>query len=54
MASQRSPHWVNSLVLLEAIERYEQGRLARPLQLWLQALLEIDPQDPPAPPNPPG
>ena len=54
MASQRSPHWVNSQVLLEAIERYEQGRLARPLQLWLQGLLEINPKDPPAPPNPPG
>jgi len=54
MASQRSPHWVNSQVLLEAIERYEQGRLARPLKLWLQGLLEINPKDPPAPPNPPG
>jgi hypothetical protein len=53
MVSQRSPHWVNSAVLLEAIERYEQGRLARPLQLWLQGLLEIDPKDPPAPLSPP-
>ena len=53
MASQRSPHWVNTSVLLEAMERYEQGRLARPLQLWLQALLEIDPSDPPAQLKPP-
>jgi hypothetical protein len=54
MASQRPLPWVNTPVLLEAIERYEQGRLARPLQLWLQGLLEIDPKDPQAPPNPPG
>jgi len=53
MASQRSPHWVNTSVLLEAMERNEQGRLARPLQLWLQGLLEIDPSDPPAPLKPP-
>ena len=53
MASQRQPHWVNIPVLLEAIERYEQGRLARPLQLWLRGLLEIDPLDPPSPLKPP-
>ena len=53
MANHRPPHWVNSPVLVEAIERYEQGLLARPLQLWLQGLLEIDPLDPPAPLKPP-
>ena len=53
MASQRPLPWVNTPVLLEAIERYEQGRLARPLKLWLQGLLEIDPLEPPAPLKPP-
>jgi hypothetical protein len=52
MASQRPLPWVNTPVLLEAIERYEQGRLARPLQLWLQGLLEVDPLDPLDPPAP--
>jgi hypothetical protein len=39
------PHrisWINTPVLLEAIERYQQGRLPRPLALWLQTLLEIE------------
>jgi hypothetical protein len=53
MATGRSPEWVNTPVLLEAIQRYEQGLLARPLQLWLQTVLEIDPQEPPAPLEPP-
>jgi len=34
--------WVNTPVLLEAIQRYEQGRLPRSLALWLQSLLEIE------------
>ncbi len=38
----RSPTWVNTPVLLQAIERYEQGLLPRSMQLWLQTLLEID------------
>lgn len=37
----RSLQWVNTPVLLEALERYEQRRLPRSLQLWLEALLEI-------------
>ena len=40
--------WINTPVLLEAIERYEQGRLPRPLALWLQTVLEIE-----APPSEP-
>lgn len=39
---RRSLSWVNTPVLQQAIERYEQGRLPRSMQLWLQALLEID------------
>ncbi|MDM7953641.1 MAG: hypothetical protein QUV07_10575 [Cyanobium sp. CZS 25K] len=34
--------WINTPVLLEAIERYEQGRLPRSLRLWLQTVLEIE------------
>ena len=37
----RSPHWVNSPVLLEALERYEQRRLPRSMQLWVEAMLEL-------------
>ncbi len=40
--AQRSPAWVNTPVLLQAIERYEQGLMPRSLQLWLQQLLEIE------------
>lgn len=36
------PSWVNTPVLLQAIERYEQGLLPRSMQLWLQDLLEMD------------
>jgi hypothetical protein len=38
----RSPQWVNTPVLLEALTRYEQGRLPRSLRLWVQAVLELD------------
>ena len=38
----RSPHWVNTPVLLQALERYEQGNLPRSMQLWIQQLLEIE------------
>ena len=38
----RSLQWVNTPVLLEALERYEQRRLPRSLQLWLEAVLEIN------------
>mgnify|MGYP006278596489 CR=1 FL=1 len=38
----RSPQWVNTPVLLEAIHRYEQGQLPRSMRLWLQALLELE------------
>ncbi len=38
----RSPEWVNTTVLLEALTRYEQGRLPRSLRLWVQAVLELD------------
>ena len=34
--------WVNTPVLVEAMQRYEQGLLPRSMQLWLQQLLEIE------------
>ena len=34
--------WVNTSVLLQAIDRYERGQLPRSMQLWLQQLLEIE------------
>lgn len=37
----RSIQWVNTPVLLEAMERQRQGLLPRSLQLWLQQLLEL-------------
>ena len=36
-----SPYWVNSPVLLEVLERYEQRRLPRSMQLWVEAMLEL-------------
>ena len=39
---RRSPTWANTAVLLQAIERYEQGLLPRSMQLWIQAVLEIE------------
>ena len=34
--------WVNSTVLMEAMERYEQGRLPQHMKYWLQAVLELN------------
>jgi len=34
-------HWVNSPVLFEAINRYEQGRLPRSMKLWVEQLLDL-------------
>ena len=38
----RSPDWVNTPVLMQPLERYEQGNLPRSMQLWIQQLLEIE------------
>ena len=40
--ARRSLHWVNTPVLQQAIERYEQGRLPRSMRLWIEDLLELD------------
>lgn len=40
MAPAHRITWVNTPVLVEAIERYEQGLLTGAMKLWLQSLLE--------------
>ena len=42
----RSPLWVNSTVLMEALQRYEQHTLPRSMRLWVEATLELDPSQP--------
>ena len=34
--------WVNTPVLMEALDRYEQGRLPRSMRLWVEAVLELE------------
>ena len=36
-----APTWVNSPVLMEALERYQQGRLPQQMRHWISALLEL-------------
>ena len=38
---------MNTPVLAEAIRRYQEGLLPRPMVLWVQDLLELDPMAPP-------
>lgn len=38
----RSPQWVNTPVLLEALDRYEQGRLPRTMRLWLEGIAALN------------
>ncbi len=38
-------HWVNTPVLMEALMRYQQGRLPRQMRLWVEQLLEIKEND---------
>ena len=33
--------WVNTPVLIEAILRYEENRLPRPMKLWVEELLDL-------------
>ncbi|MFZ4805436.1 MAG: hypothetical protein ACOYLI_12345 [Synechococcus lacustris] len=37
-----APTWVNSPVLMEALLRYEQGRLPQQMRHWLRAVLGLD------------
>ncbi|OUT74426.1 MAG: hypothetical protein CBB79_02175 [Synechococcus sp. TMED19] len=36
-----APTWVNSSVLMEALQRYEQGRLPQHLRHWVRGVLEL-------------
>ena len=40
--ARRSPQWINSTVLFEALIRYQEGRLPRSLRLWVEQLLELE------------
>ena len=42
----RSPQWVNATVLVEALQRYEQNLLPRSMRLWVESMLDIDPDAP--------
>ena len=37
----KTVQWVNTSVLVEAIMRYEEGRLPLSLRLWVEKLLDI-------------
>ncbi len=39
----RVMQWVNTPVLVEALLRYQQGRLPKSMKLWVEQLLEISP-----------
>lgn len=41
--ARRSPQWINSPVLMEALMRYQEGRLPRSMRLWVEQLLELNP-----------
>ncbi len=43
--TRRAIHWVNTPVLMEAILRYEQGRLPKSMRLWIEQLLDINPKE---------
>jgi hypothetical protein len=42
--ARRPLEWVNTPVLVEALNRYERGVLPPSLRLWVMALLELDGQ----------
>ncbi len=42
--SRRVINWVNTPVLMEAILRYEQGRLPKSMRLWIEQLLDVNNQ----------
>ena len=38
---RRSPQWINSTVMFEALIRYQEGRLPRSMRLWVEELLDL-------------
>jgi len=45
--ASRRIQWVNTPVLIEAMERQRQGLLPRSMELWLRQLLELPAGGPP-------
>lgn len=43
VAPQRSPEWINSAPIAKALELRAQGLLSKPLTLWIESLLELEP-----------
>ena len=41
--ARRTLQWINSPVLMEALMRYQEGRLPRSMRLWVEELLELTP-----------
>ena len=39
---KRYPEWVNTEVIMKAIEMRDRGILSKRLNLWIETLLEID------------
>ncbi len=37
-----SINWVNSPVLVEALARYQEGRLSHSIKLWIEQILELN------------
>ena len=46
--ARRSPQWINSTVLVEALIRYQEGRLPRSMRLWVETMLELNGDTDPA------
>ncbi len=44
--ARRSPQWINSPVLMEAMLRYQEGRLPHSMRLWLEQCLDLENQSP--------
>ena len=42
---KRYPEWVNTEVILKAMKMRDEGILSKPLNLWIENLLEIESKD---------
>ena len=40
--NKRFPEWVNTKVIVKAIQMREEGMLSKQLNLWIENLLEIE------------
>ncbi len=41
LSIKRSITWINTPVLMKALERYQEGSLTKPMKMWLEEILEI-------------